>query len=92
MPVEGIQKIVSRAIMDRHFREQLFTHPEEAAKEYNLSGEEVSSLKKLTRDKFDAAAAELEKRVVDRADQVVQQKNGQVHFDLGRIAYMANCY
>lgn len=62
MPSESVQKIIGRAISDAAFRELLLGNPDQALAEYNLSAEEITALKNLKREEFDAPA-ELEQRV-----------------------------
>ena len=49
-----IETILSRAMNDDAFAEQLFTDAETALAEYDLSADEVEKLKGMSRAQFDA--------------------------------------
>ena len=53
-----IETILSRAMSDDTFAEQLFTDAETALAKYNLSADEVSKFKRLSRAQFDAMIPE----------------------------------
>ena len=63
MSVENVQKIIDRAAAEAEYRELLFSHPDQALKGYELTDLEVSNLKGLAREEFDAAAGTLEGRL-----------------------------
>lgn len=63
MSTETVQFIIGRAVTDPEYRELLFTHPEEALKEFDLTDEEAQSLKELKREKFEAELSEMEDRI-----------------------------
>lgn len=63
MSMDDVQTIISRAVMEPDYRNLLFDNPDSALEGYNLNEQESSALKKLEREKFDAAASELEERV-----------------------------
>ena len=62
MSVENVQKIVGRAVAEAEYRELLFSHPDQALKGYELTDLEVSNLKGLSHEEFDAATGTLEQR------------------------------
>ncbi len=63
MSTESVQKIIGRAIGDEAYRELLFSHPDQALEGFDLTQEEITALKGLKREEFDATAGDLEERV-----------------------------
>ena len=63
MSIENVQTIIGKAIMETEYRELLFTEPDNALEDYELTEEEKSVLKGMERDKFDTVASELEDRI-----------------------------
>jgi len=63
MSLGVVQKILGRKVAEREFRILVFTDPDKALAGYDLTEEEIKTLKGLSRDKFDAAAANLDERV-----------------------------
>jgi len=63
MSLGVVQKILGRMVAEREFRILVFTDPEKALAGYDLTEHEIKTLKGLSRDKFDAAAANLDERV-----------------------------
>jgi hypothetical protein len=63
MSLGVVQKILGRMVAEREFRILVFTDPDKALAGYDLTEEEIKTLKGLSRDKFDAAAANLDERV-----------------------------
>ncbi len=63
MSLGVVQKILGRMVAEREFRILVFTDPDKALAGYDLSEHEIKTLKGLSRDKFDAAAANLDERV-----------------------------
>lgn len=63
MSAENLEKIVARAVEDVKFRELLFKNPEQALAGIELDEEEITILKNLVAENFDAAAGELERRI-----------------------------
>ena len=59
-----LETILSRAMSDRQFAEQLFTNPEKVLAEYHLSEEEVGMLKGLSRAQFESMTPEERKSFV----------------------------
>ena len=58
-----MQEIIGKAVIDSDYRELLFTEPDIALEDYELTEEEISALKGMERDKFDTVASELEDRI-----------------------------
>ena len=63
MSLGVVQKILGRMVAEREFRILVFTDPDQALAGYDLTEHEIKTLKGLSRDKFDAAAANLDERV-----------------------------
>jgi len=53
-----LETILSRAMSDAAFAEQLFAHPEKALAGYDLSAEEIEQVKNISRTDFVALAPE----------------------------------
>lgn len=98
MSLQAVQTVIGKAAVDRVFRDLLFSKPDEALAGFELSTDEVTGLKALSREKFDAVAGELEERIV--ADAVGGAATGVINgnelvpavkqFDLSRFGYYAN--
>ena len=96
MSVQNVTNIVSKALTDRAFRDQLFSKPNQALKGYDLTPEEAKGLKAISREEFDKIATQLEEKI---SSQVVggashAQATGQAlkQLNLGSWGAMANCY
>ncbi len=63
MSVEGVQKIMARAIVDGAYRQLLLDHPDQALAGFDLTGEETAALKALKGEELDGAATDLEDRL-----------------------------
>ena len=63
MSLGVVQKILGRMVAEREFRILVFTDPDKALAGYDLTEKEIKTLKGLSREKFDAAAANLDERV-----------------------------
>ena len=63
MSLGVVQKILGRMVAEREFRILVFTDPDKALAGYDLTEMEIKTLKGLSREKFDAAAANLDERV-----------------------------
>ena len=63
MSRDSIAEIIARAFTDPGFREQLFSDPDKALSEYDLSEEEKSTLYNLEGETFDAFASEVDQRI-----------------------------
>jgi hypothetical protein len=63
MSQDAVVQVVTRALLDGGFRKQLFTEPETALKEFELTGPEKEALSKIKPEAFDSFAGEVEKRV-----------------------------
>jgi hypothetical protein len=68
-----IETILSRAMNDAEFAELLFTDPDKAVAEYDLSAEEYAKLKSLSRTAFDSSAIEQRKSM--------GKFDGQIHIE-----------
>lgn len=63
MSAETVQEIIVKAVTDEDFRELLFSDPDKALGDFELTDEEAAGLRAMEREKFDAVAGELEERV-----------------------------
>ena len=97
MSFQSVQTIIGKATVDRVYRELLFSKPDEALQGFELSAEETASLKTLSREKFDAAAGELEQQILAEAvgGAAYVNQNEQLlpavrQFDLTRFGMYAN--
>jgi hypothetical protein len=64
MPLRSVQTVIGKAVVDRSYRDLLFTRPDEALKGHELTAEEIASLKGLSRETFDSVSSELEERML----------------------------
>ena len=62
MSTEAVQAVLERTVTDPKFRSQLFSHPEEALAEYELTFEESGALRELCVDAGQSESAALERR------------------------------
>lgn len=63
MSVETVQEVVVKAVMDSEYRELLFKDLDKALEGFELSEEERTRFKEMSREKFDAASSDLEERI-----------------------------
>ena len=56
MSAETVDTLLAKAMNDAAFAEALFTKPDEALAGYNLTEEEMQSLKNMSREDFDKYA------------------------------------
>ena len=57
MSANSVESILSRAMSDAGFADQLFANPDQALTGFDLTAEEVGNLKALSRAEFDRVAA-----------------------------------
>ena len=62
MSYESVQAVLERTVTDPHFRTQLFTHPEDALAEYELTSDESTALRELCVDAGQTESAALDRR------------------------------
>ncbi len=62
MSVEAVQAVLERTVTDPSFRTRLFSHPEEALAEYELTSEENGALRELYVDASQSESAALDRR------------------------------
>ena len=62
MSYESVQAVLERTVTDPTFRTQLFTHPEDALAEYELTTDESSALRELCVDAGQTESAALDRR------------------------------
>jgi hypothetical protein len=100
MSVQNVTNIVSKAMRDRAFRDQLFSKPDQALKGYDLTPEEAKGLTAISREEFDKIAAQLEEKILSQAvggavgDASHAQATGDAlkQLNLGSWGAMVNCY
>ena len=63
MSSEEVKVIIGRAVTEPEYRELLFGDIDKALEGFDLSDEEISSLKELIREKFDNISNRLEERI-----------------------------
>ena len=63
MSVESVKQIIGRTLTEPAFKELLLSEPDKALEGYELTAQEVTELKALSREKFDAVPGELEERI-----------------------------
>ena len=63
MSTENVEQIIGKAVVDSEYRELLFTEPDKALEDYELTEEEKSALKGMEREEFDSVASDLEERI-----------------------------
>lgn len=83
MAETAVRKVIGQAISDLEYRDLLFNQPDKALDGLDLTTEEVALIKGFKRDKFDAAATEMEERI---------SRAGIGGLNLKGFAAMANCY
>ena len=62
MSVEAVQAVLERTVTDPKFRSHLFTHPEEALAEYELTADENGALRELCVDAGQSESQALDRR------------------------------
>ena len=62
MSSEAVQAVLERTVTDPSFRTRLFTQPEEALAEYELTSDENSALRELCVDAGQSESAALDRR------------------------------
>ncbi len=62
MSYEAVQAVLERTVTDPSFRTRLFTQPEEALADYELSSEETGALRDLAVDAGNTDSAALDRR------------------------------
>jgi pentapeptide MXKDX repeat protein len=63
MSAEESRKVVSRAVMDEEFRNTLFSDPDKALVDYDLTPEEVTALRAIPTETIDDFANNLDERI-----------------------------
>jgi hypothetical protein len=62
MSTEAVQAVLERTVTDPSFRTRLFTHPDEALAEYELSASESDALREVCVDAGQSESAALDRR------------------------------
>ena len=63
MSTESVQDIIGKAVVDSEYRELLFVEPDKALEGYELTEEEIVSLKGIKAEKFDELLTDIEERI-----------------------------
>ena len=63
MSFESLKSIIGRAVTEPEYRDLLFSDPDKALEDCELSDEESAALKGLEKEKFESVAEELEERI-----------------------------
>jgi hypothetical protein len=92
MSHKAVEEIISRAVVDTQFREQLFSAPDEALAGHDLTEDEKTALRTMSREKFDSSLGQLEELAVGGIIAVSQQTEGVAanptpRFDWTKIGY-----
>ena len=77
MSAEDVKQVIGRAVLDAEYREMLFSDPDSALEDYDLTKEELAGLKNIEREKFDTMAGALEERM-SRAGIGLQTLGGRI--------------
>ncbi|HEY3063515.1 MAG TPA: Os1348 family NHLP clan protein [Chloroflexota bacterium] len=62
MSTEAVQAVLERTVTDATFRSRLFTEPDQALAEYELTSDESSALRELCVDAGQSQSAALDRR------------------------------
>jgi hypothetical protein len=62
MSSEAVQAVLERTVVDPAFRSRLFSHPDEALAEYELTADESGALRELCVDAGQSESAALDRR------------------------------
>ena len=62
MSTEAVQAVLERTVVDATFRSRLFTEPEQALAEYELTSAENAALRELSVDAGQSQSAALDRR------------------------------
>jgi hypothetical protein len=93
MSHKAVENIISKAVIDTQFREQLFTAPDKAMAGADLTEDEKKALRNLSREKFNASLGQLEElSAAGGAGIIVQSPELKIQpelakFDWTRIGY-----
>lgn len=63
MSEKDVQFLIGRAVTDSAFRQLLFTDPKKAMQGYELTEEEIESIKRIEQEQFEDIAGELDERI-----------------------------
>lgn len=58
-PSRHLVELLAKALVDQELRDKLFADPEAVARSFHLSFDETEAIKRLDRQKFERAAAEV---------------------------------
>lgn len=63
----AVSKVIGRAVTDAEFRALLFSDPDQALKDYDLTDDEVDALKNLKQEDLEDFSTKLDSRITKRA-------------------------
>ena len=63
MSLQNVQAVIGRAVTEPEYRNLLFANPDKALEGYQLTPEEIKSLKGLKQEEVGGAMGELEERI-----------------------------
>ena len=63
MSQEAVQAIIGKAVLDSEFRQALFADPEAALEGYDLTEQEVATLKGIDSETMESLAGTLDERI-----------------------------
>jgi len=67
MAQDAVSQIIGRAVTDADFCETLFSNPEQALEDYNLTDDEKEALKNLKQEDLEDFSTKLDSRITKRA-------------------------
>ena len=67
MSQDAVSQIIGRAVTDPEFRKTLFSNPEQALEDYNLTDDEKEALKNLKQEDLEDFSTKLDSRITKRA-------------------------
>jgi hypothetical protein len=67
MSQDAVSQIIGRAVTDADFRETLFSNPEQALEDYDLTDDEQEALKNLKQEDLEDFSTKLDSRITKRA-------------------------
>ena len=67
MSQDAVSQIIGRAVTDADFREILFSNPEQALEDYDLTEDEEEALTNLKQEDLEDLSTKLDSRITKRA-------------------------
>jgi len=63
MSKEAVQAVISKAVSDEKFREELFANPDKALQGHDLTADEIAALKRIDAETMQSLAGDLDERI-----------------------------